>query len=121
MGRALGNIMKMALMAGWVVLCWYFCGGGKGTDWLVLWVVCGLPFGTVRFWKLLKVKGFGIAGGLGVLALSIIAGGIAGGIVLAVRFVKLLTGTCAALFGQSAHKCEDFSGETGWETERGYR
>lgn len=111
MGRALGNLMKMALMAGWVILCWYFCGGEKGTDMLVLWVVCGLPFGTVRFWKLLKVKGFGIAGGLGAIALSIMAGGLAGGIVLLVRFMKLLTGTFAAMFGHSARKCEDYEGE----------
>lgn len=89
-----GRFLKFLLQGGgialWIILCYYFCGGNKGElDWLVFMIACGLPFGTKKCSSLFKAGRYGIAGGIGIMLISIILGGITGVAVLLGKIIRM--------------------------------
>lgn len=62
------------------------------TDYFLVWLMCGIPFGIwrVRLW--LIPRGFDLGGTVGVWAINFIVGGLIGGVVLIWRLM------CAAWY-----------------------
>jgi len=62
------------------------------TDYFLVWLMCGIPFGIRRVYLWLIPSGFDLGGTVGVWALNFIVGGLIGGVVLVWRLV------CAAWY-----------------------
>lgn len=52
------------------------------TDYFMVWIVCGIPFGIWRLRLWLIPRNFDIGGTVGVWALNFIIGGLIGGVVI---------------------------------------
>jgi len=57
------------------------------TDYFIVWLMCGIPFGIRRMYLWLIPHGFDIGGTFGVWAINFIVGGLIGGVVLAWRLL----------------------------------
>ena len=57
------------------------------TDYFMLWLLCGLPFGIHRMFLWIIPGGHSFGGSIAVFALNILFGAVIGGIVLAWRLV----------------------------------
>jgi len=67
------------------VLYWFFislCTKNGETDYLLLWILCGIPFGIGKMFVWLIPRNYDIGGTVGVWALNFIVGGIIGGFIL---------------------------------------
>lgn len=67
------------------VLYWFFislCTKNGETDYLLLWILCGIPFGIRRMFMWLIPHNYDLAGTIGIWALNFIVGGIIGGFIL---------------------------------------
>jgi len=62
------------------------------TDYFLVWLMCGIPFGIRRVYLWLIPSGFDLGGTVGVWALNFIVGGLIGGVVLVWRLA------CAAWY-----------------------
>ena len=62
------------------------------TDYFLVWILCGIPFGIRRMYLWLIPRGFDLGGTVGVLAINFIVGGLIGGFVLIWRLL------CAAWY-----------------------
>jgi len=62
------------------------------TDYFLVWLMCGIPFGIRRVYLWIIPRGFDIGGTVGVWAINFIVGGLIGGVVLIWRLV------CAAWY-----------------------
>lgn len=82
-------ILKAGLIALWMITCFYICNKPEGLDMFMYWVLCGFPFGITKMTLVLAPKNFGLAGGVGVLALNALLGGIIGGFILLFTIIKL--------------------------------
>ena len=52
------------------------------TNYLYIWLCCGIPFGIRRMFVWLVPHGYDIAGTVGIVALNFILGGLIGGVIL---------------------------------------
>jgi len=59
------------------------------TDYFLIWLMCGIPFGIRRMYLWIIPRGFslGLGGMVGVWALNFIVGGLIGGFILAWRLL----------------------------------
>ena len=57
------------------------------TDYFMLWLLCGLPFGIYRMFLWIIPGGHSFGGSIAVFALNILLGAVIGGIVLVWRLV----------------------------------
>lgn len=57
------------------------------TDYFMVWLMCGIPFGIRRMYLWLIPSGFDIGGTVGVWALNFIGGGLIGGVILIWRLL----------------------------------
>ena len=81
-------IMPLAAIGFMLLFCYPVCNRPEGFDFFLFWILVGFPFGIRRMWLWLIPRNYGIAGSLGVVALDCIAGGIIGGFVVIIAFVK---------------------------------
>lgn len=63
------------------------CTKDGSTDYFMLWILCGLPFGIHRMFLWIIPGGHSFGGSIAVFALNILFGAVIGGIVLAWRLV----------------------------------
>jgi hypothetical protein len=57
------------------------------TDYMMVWLVCGIPFGIWRLRVWLIPRNYDIGGTVGVWALNFIVGGLIGGVVIVWRLL----------------------------------
>ena len=81
-------IMPLAAIGFMLLFCYPVCNRPEGFDFFLFWILVGFPFGIRRMWLWLIPRNYGIAGSLGVVALDCIIGGIIGGFVVIITFVK---------------------------------
>ena len=81
-------IMPLAAIGFMLLFCYPVCNRPEGFDFFLFWILVGFPFGIRRMWLWLIPRNYGIAGSLGVVALDCISGGIIGGFVVIITFVK---------------------------------
>lgn len=82
-------IMPLAAIGFMLLFCYPVCNRPEGFDFFLFWILVGFPFGIRRMWLWLIPRNYGIAGSLGVVALDCIIGGIIGGFVVIITFVKV--------------------------------
>ena len=59
------------------------CAEENGTiNYVLLWILCGIPFGIRRMFLWLVPRNYDIAGTVGIWAVNFIVGGLIGGVVL---------------------------------------
>lgn len=69
------------------------------SNYVLLAVLVGFPFGIGKMFVLLPPASYGIGGGVGVLALDLIVGGLIGCVCLAYNFIANLIRLMMAIFG----------------------
>ena len=84
-------MMKVILpaigIALWLAVCIPIATRPEGFNYIMFWIIAGIPFGLrFMFFKLMP-KGYGISGTVGAFALNIIIGGLIGGVMLVTRIV----------------------------------
>ncbi|WP_250228664.1 DUF6050 family protein [Anaeropeptidivorans aminofermentans] len=57
------------------------------TDYFMVWIVCGIPFGIWRLRLWLIPRNYDIGGTVGIWALNIIIGGLIGGVIIVWRLL----------------------------------
>ncbi len=62
-------------------------GDAEQTDYMLIWLLCGIPFGIRRMFVWLVPHGYDIGATLGIFALNFIIGGIIGGFILIWRLI----------------------------------
>ena len=62
------------------------CTEGESVNYLLLWLLCGLPFGMHRMCLWIIPSGHSLGGSIAVYAFNFLIGGIIGGFVLLWRF-----------------------------------
>lgn len=90
MRKIIWGFVQLIFIVLWMLTCFYVCKSKEGFDYLLYWILCGFPFGIGKMCLILIPRNFGIAGGIGVLALNGIIGGIIGGFVLIFKVIKIL-------------------------------
>ncbi len=84
-------IFPLTAIALMMLFCYPVCKKPEGFDYFLFWILVGFPFGIRRMWMWLVPKNYGLAGTLGVLALNCIVGGIIGGFMVVVTFIRSVT------------------------------
>ncbi len=80
-------ILPSAFIALWLAVCIPIATRPEGFNYIMFWIIAGIPFGLrFMFFKLMP-KGYGISGTVGAFALNIIIGGLIGGVMLITRIV----------------------------------
>jgi hypothetical protein len=92
------------MIAVWLITCYYVCKSDAGFQYFEYWILCGFPFGIRKMFMFFIPKNFGIAGGVGVLALNAIIGGMIGGFVIIVTVIKSVLAIISAIFGSAQDK-----------------
>ena len=104
--KILVNTFKLMIIAVWMITCYYVCRTGEGFMYFEYWILCGFPFGLRKMFMLLIPRNFGIARGIGVLALNVIIGGIIGGFVIVSTVIKSIFEIITSIFGSARAKVE---------------
>ena len=65
----------------------FLCTKDGELDHVLLWILCGLPFGLHRMYFWILPKGSSLSSGIGIFALNFIIGGVIGGFVLTWRLI----------------------------------
>ena len=66
----------------------------------MFWILAGIPFGIRFMFLKLFPKGYGITGTVGVFALNVMIGAIAGGVFLLIRIVRIFIDTIKIILGK---------------------
>ena len=90
MKRIIIGILELILIGVWMLTCFYVCRSDAGFNGFLYRIICGFPFGIGKMCMIISPRNFGIAGGLGILALNGILGGLIGGIALVFIVVKII-------------------------------
>lgn len=59
----------------------------------MFWILSGIPFGIRFMFLKLFPKGYGITGTVGMFALNVMIGALAGGVFLLIRIVRIIIDT----------------------------
>jgi hypothetical protein len=94
------------MIAVWMITCYYVCKSDAGFQYFEYWILCGFPFGIRKMFLFLIPRNFGIAGGVGVLALNAIIGGLIGGFIIISIVIKSIFAIISAIFGSARAKVE---------------
>lgn len=100
------NIFKLGVIFVWMITCFYVCNSNVQFMYFEYWILCGFPFGLRKISMILVPRNFGIAGGVGVLALNVIIGGLIGGFVIISTVIKSISEILIAIFGSARAKVE---------------
>ena len=80
-------LLPSIFIALWLAVCIPIATRPEGFNYIMFWIIAGIPFGLrFMFFKLMP-KGYGISGTVGAFALNIIIGGLIGGVMLVTRIV----------------------------------
>ena len=91
MKRLITRVILPAMMIStWLLLSSRVCEQADGFHFFLFWIIAGAPFGIRRMCIWLIPWNYGISGGIGVLALNLIAGGLIGGVVLLFRMAMIV-------------------------------
>ena len=82
-------ILPLIGIALWLAACITIATRSEGFNYFMFWIIAGIPFGIRYMFFKLMPKGYGISGTVGAFALSIIIGGIIGGLMLMTRIVGI--------------------------------
>ena len=99
------NIMMKVILpaigiALWLAVCIPIATRPEGFNYIMFWIIAGIPFGIrCMFFKLMP-KGYGISGTVGAFALNVIVGGIIGGIMLMTRIVQVFVDAVRIIIGR---------------------
>jgi hypothetical protein len=102
--KMIGNGFRLLMIAVWMITCYYVCRSDAGFRYFEYWILCGFPFGIRKMHLLLIPRNFGIAGGVGILALNAIVGGLIGGVVILFTVTKIVLETVSVIFGSARAK-----------------
>lgn len=83
-------IIPIVIMTLWMDVAYYACLDNGTLDFMKFWVVAGLPYGIKAMGGILFPIGFGLQGGILVLALNLALGGLLGVFALAFRIIRIL-------------------------------
>ena len=86
----------------WLAICYPMSKRPEGFNYLMFWIIAGIPFGIRFMFLKLFPKGYGISGTVGVFALNVIIGGLIGGVILVVRVVRIVIDTVKIILGKEA-------------------
>ena len=86
----------------WLAICYPMSKRPEGFNYLMFWIIAGIPFGIRFMFLKLFPKGYGISGTVGVFALNVIIGGLIGGVMLVVRVVRIVIDTVKIILGKEA-------------------
>lgn len=78
------TVLIAAVLFYWATLV--FTKDGK-TDYFLVWLICGIPFGIRRMFVWLVPFGHDLAATVGIFALNFIVGGLIGGVILIWRLL----------------------------------
>ena len=93
-------ILPSAFIALWLAVCIPIATRPEGFNYIMFWIIAGIPFGLrFMFFKLMP-KGYGISGTVGAFALNVIVGGIIGGIMLMTRIVQVFVDAVRIIIGR---------------------
>ena len=76
--RLLKNLLRRKLF-------YLVCSADGTTDYFMLWILVGFPFGVRKMCLWLIPKNYGLSGSIGILAFNCIIGGLIGGVVVIYR------------------------------------
>ena len=82
-------IFPLIGIALWLAICIPIATRPTGFNYIMFWIIAGIPFGLRYMFFKLMPKGYGISGTIGAFALNIIIGGIIGGVMLMTRIVAI--------------------------------
>lgn len=98
-------ILPLALLSVWICTCYWICKEAGGFNYFLFWVMTGWPFGTGKLSALLVPGKFGIAGGLGLIALNCVIGGMIGGIALVFKLLTIVRRIVGCVTGSFWNEC----------------
>ncbi len=82
----------------WLAICYPISKRPEGFNYFMFWILAGIPFG-IRF--MFFPKGYGISGTVGMFALNVMIGALAGGVFLIIRIVRIFIDTIQIILGKS--------------------
>ena len=80
-------LLPSIFIALWLAVCIPIATRPEGFNYIMFWIIAGIPFGLRFMFFKLMTKGYGISGTVGAFALNIIIGGLIGGVMLITRIV----------------------------------
>lgn len=80
-------LLPSIFIALWLAVCIPIATRPEGFNYIMFWIIAGIPFGLRFMFFKLMTKGYGISGTVGAFALNIIIGGLIGGVMLVTRIV----------------------------------
>jgi hypothetical protein len=84
----------------WLAICYPISKRPEGFNYFLFWILAGFPFG-IRFMCLKLVpKSYGLTGAVGVFALNVVIGSLAGGVFLLMRVVRIVVDTVRIISGK---------------------
>lgn len=80
------KVILPVVLVGLLLLMFYpVCSADGTTDYFMLWILVGFPFGVRRMCLWLIPKNYGLSGSIGIFAFNCIIGGLIGGVVVIYR------------------------------------
>lgn len=77
------KVILPVVLVGLLLLMFYpVCSVDGTTDYFMLWILVGFPFGVRRMCLWLIPKNYGLSGSIGIFAFNCIIGGLIGGVVV---------------------------------------
>lgn len=84
----------------WLTICYPISQRPEEFNYFLFWILAGFPFG-IRFMCLKLVpKSYGLTGAVGVFALNVVIGALAGGVFLLMRVVRIVVDTVRIISGK---------------------
>ena len=84
----------------WLAICYPVCNRPEGFNYFLFWVMAGFPFGIRFMFMKLFPKGYGISGIVGMFALNVIIGALAGGVFLLMKAGRIVVDTVRIILGK---------------------
>lgn len=92
-------ILPLIAIGLWILVCIPIATRPDGFNYIMFWIVAGLPFG-IRFMSLKLIpQSYGLSGALGVFALNAVIGGLIGGAMLIAVIIKISVKMIRLLLG----------------------
>ena len=86
-------LLPSIFIALWLAVCIPIATRPEGFNYIMFWIIAGIPFGLRFMFFKLMTKGYGISGTVGAFALNIIIGGLIGGVMLVTRIIYVFADT----------------------------
>ncbi len=84
----------------WLAICYPVCNRPEGFNYFLFWIMAGFPFGIRFMFMKLFPKGYGISGIVGMFALNVIIGALAGGVFLLMKAGRIVVDTVRIILGK---------------------